>query len=261
MTSVTSDEVAKYAKNEGNMVGVVELLLRFGPPPTQALSDAINLTLYMGHRRSQSAYGAAYVKYIAAPSVDVASMLLDYIAENNMINSQIYHTAVVWVKELIDSKPFTPERLELLVTKMPLLKTADWRRPKAFWAARSVAWWFLTPYEIAIMNVEKQDKGEAVRTLLKLGFPTTLPEDQDRTIHRYATITAAIDENCTILGILKDGGAEFPSLNAEEMQQLREAIKRRRQEKQKGSERESAAAEPPCNMEEIVAMFAAGNPG
>jgi hypothetical protein len=242
----------EYAKNKGDMIGVVKLILQYGPPPAYAMREALSTALVENqpdedaNSLDDGKYNMLYNEYVAAPSFTVASILLDYINAkqyrlwDHERGQQYFYRKMVG--SILRKTPFAPERLRLLVNKRPFLVDTNYTKEQD------------GPYQIAI-EADKQDRYKRVRTLLDLQFPTTLPLDQDNTYNRYATITAALEGDCEILGLLKNQGAAFPSLNAEEVEQLLDAIKRRRQEKQEESEEESdeeQAEDQVCVMESYL---------
>ena len=208
-----SPNVTEYAMNKGDMVGVVALLLQYGPPPAYAMKQALTSTLVDNRIDPDEGgegreYRMLYNKYVAAPSFIVASILLDYIsATQYRISGGFYQDMV---RAIVRQEPFAQERLRLLVSKRPFLVDADYT-----YQGENV------PYHITIASYElkRRTRYEIVRTLLELQFPTTWP-----THNRYATIVAAIHSECEILGLLLDHGATFPRLDEVEVMELLKTI-------------------------------------
>jgi len=256
--------LTEYVKNKPDMVAVVKLLLQYGPPPVYAMTEALSHTLV--HNVFDAGYDhldeestvMIYNEYVATPSFTVASILLDYISAKQYVipGDQFIYRELV--KEIIihGALRFSHESMRLLVNKRPFLVDADY----------TVVYdvnYDQEPYRTAIISrgfnifrMTKRKRYDIVRTLLELQFPTTLPPEHGDNYNRYATIVAAVEGDCQILGLLRDQGAEFPSLDAEEVRELLYRIEMRREEKQEESDEhsdeDSDEEAPPCDMESYL---------
>lgn len=230
--AATRPTLEEYANAKGDMLGVVKLLLQFGPPPPYAVRESLNWTLRStildDDYQPQSEHDKLYLEFISKPSYEVASLLFDYIEETQYALWDTYQNNIRIYKDMLRSvlrSGDSAKALRLLLQKVPLLAQQSYT-PDGFDAYQEA------PYGFVIGRTPTQVSHRMIEALLDYNFPTVLLEEEEASFMRFATIVAAVEGDCRALEILHSHGAPFPTLTLQAQEALLERIEERRQEKE-----------------------------
>lgn len=208
-----------YMQAQGDMVGIVRLLLEYGPPSAYGLQRALYVCL---SSRSKTE--------LRLESRKVAQLLCNYIDHSPVVPLQWSRLKVPRVQAcmkrvLLDliRLDFRPEGVEFLVRRYPYLATTNYdpmNRPAlSKWAVLpSSKMYASTPYYLALQR-QPPDMLLCVKTLLKLGFSTEIPLnvfcEKDPPYYRFATVYAVLRGHGDVLRVLEAHGAALPALDEE----------------------------------------------
>jgi len=240
----------EYANAKGDMLGVVKLLLQFGPPPEYAVRTSLTWTLTNtisdDDYQPQSEHDKLYIEFISKPSYEVASLLFDYIEETHYALWDTYQNNIQIYKDVLKivlRSGNSAKALRLLLQKVPLLAQQRYT-PDRFDAYQEA------PYGLVIGRTPKQVSHRMIEALLDYNFPTVLGEEEEASFMRFATIVAAVENDCRAFDILHSRGAPFPTLNEEAQDKFFEAIMERIEDIIEDSHRESESEDSAMDYEE-----------
>lgn len=219
-----------YKKAGGDMVGVVKLLLQFGPPPNYAMRETLEYVLRVAMLDDEDqahfdAYDQRHWEFFSKLHDEVGSLLFDYIEQTKYALLQTYAQNMRFYVKIARSvlrSGNSVKALKLLVDKVPSLPT------QRFTPRYKLGAWEEAPYAQLLRGRDEPREREIgyrmLEVLLKHDFPTVLSIEEESSFSRYATVVAALEGDCRALGILHSFGAPFPTLSDEHVQELLEEI-------------------------------------
>ena len=238
-----------YYESGGDMLGVVQLLLEFGPPPPRGIKQALEYTL--GDHMSDETEAEFYHKMAQdIPETVTQRMLHEFdIIRYNISQKPAYKLAVLLLDYILRTgysfDPLDPIDLDMGILAQYLLINGSssnalvllfQKFPGALQHLRQEDELMptKTPYQLVLarsfLEHDPEVRYRMLDELLKRGYPTDLETDPYRLQTRYATVAAAVASDCRALSMLLQHRATFPSLNEVETNVLLTDIYSRRQE-------------------------------
>lgn len=227
-------------RDKPDMVGVVKLLLAYGPPPRYAMIQSLEYALRRAGERVSSKFitvdrAKDRFNYIVKPARAVVQILLNYIDRTRYRLDERFRLEALFklnfnestlkelVRSLIKNPSGAPLSIRLLVEHYPYLVRSDYTLVTDYmedggYDDYTFQNYDKTPYVLALnlpnrLWRDRRDRHGMIKTLLNTGFLTKMKLIRTEPLLRYVTIWAASKSDCEMFDLLIRHGAEWPLMD------------------------------------------------